>query len=632
MIGILLLVLFEIIGIGISLFVLKNESLHINIWLGLVLGIVFFMWLPIIYSFHFGFGRVCHILALFTFLLIFILIFISNGTKPFTFKVDKTSFKVSYILVFCISLLICILITSHVLKPLPNGDLAVGQSTFGDLPLHLSIASSMAVQGIVPPDYSIYPGQKLCYPFLVDSLSASLMIFKVPLRESILIPSYIFVFLLVSGFYYLSACFLKTEKSKILGLLLFFFNGGFGIIYFLDGIKSNKNNFAQIFTDFYKTPTNFADKNIKWVNIICDMLIPQRTTLAGWTFAILCIWLLYNAITFKDTKKYILAGIIAGLMPMVHTHSYLALGILSGTWFFVYYKEQDSKLSYILNWFSFGIPALLLSIPQLLYWTFNQSGSEGFVRYHFNWANGSDLWLWFWIKNVGIVFLLLIPALKYTSASLRKIGWGFFMIFFIAEFIVFQPNNYDNNKLFYIWYLYAVILVTDFICNFHNSLENKRLANILLTLTIFIGTISGTLSVCREYVSSYVLFDNETVACAQFIKNETLSDGVFLTADNHNNVVASLCGRNIFSGSPSYLAYHGIDYSARSMITEKIYKSPHNSKNLLLENKIDYIYISSYEKGKYGVEKYQLDGLFEKIYETHNIAIYAVSNKALELK
>lgn len=52
-----------------------------------------------------------------------------------------------------------------------------------------------------------------------------------------------------------------------------------------------------------------------------------------------------------------------------------------------------------------------MALPQLLCFTFRQAAGEGFIRLTWNWINEQDPYLWFYIKNWGLVFLLLPFAL-----------------------------------------------------------------------------------------------------------------------------------------------------------------------------------------------------------------------------
>ena len=87
-------------------------------------------------------------------------------------------------------------------------------------------------------------------------------------------------------------------------------------------------NFTRIFTAFYETPTNYVQANIQWHNIICDMLIPQRATLFGWAMLFPILILLYRAVEEKSTLYFAAAGVLAGGLPLIHTHSFLALGVM----------------------------------------------------------------------------------------------------------------------------------------------------------------------------------------------------------------------------------------------------------------------------------------------------------------
>ena len=404
MFGALLLCLFLMLGVLISNRVLNNESVSIRIWSGSLFGMLIMMWVPIIFAFIFGFSIFSHILAVLTMIGVYWYIrkaFPNQGS--FKYEPDKTDIAM-FLVAVPIFVLMVFLLNSHVLAPGENGGLYSGQSTFGDLCLHTGIITSIATQGHFPPDYSIYPGFRLCYPFLVNSLSASMYLFGTSLRWSILIPSYILSFMLFCGFFIFAYEILSKRCAAMFSAFLFFFNGGIGFIYFMDGLRKDPSNFNRIFTEWYHTPTNYNEHYVRWSNVICDMIIPQRTTLIGWTYIFLSLWLLYKAIIQKDKKYFVLAGIVSGLMPMIHTHSYFAIGIIAFFWIIVYlFDKKIGTKEYIKNWLYFVIPAVLLSMPQLLYWTFSQVSQGNFLQFQQGgWqANENDEFLWFWIKNVG---------------------------------------------------------------------------------------------------------------------------------------------------------------------------------------------------------------------------------------
>ena len=61
-----------------------------------------------------------------------------------------------------------------------------------------------------------------------------------------------------------------------------------------------------IFTGYYNMPTNFLDWDLRWVNVIADMMIPQRTTLLGWAVLPAGLVLLRSAVRSNDRLRYLL--------------------------------------------------------------------------------------------------------------------------------------------------------------------------------------------------------------------------------------------------------------------------------------------------------------------------------------
>ncbi len=76
------------------------------------------------------------------------------------------------------------------------------------------------------------------------------------------------------------------------------------------------------------------------------------------------------------------------------------------------------------------------------------------------------------------------------------------LLFLIAELILFQPNDYDNNKLFYIAYMIAVIIVSEYLLYlFIINLKVSIYAASFAALVIISATLSGVMTIIREYHS-----------------------------------------------------------------------------------------------------------------------------------
>lgn len=650
MLGIILYIFYLLIGILISDVILGGKRPLIKLWIGLVTGTILLMWSNIPFSFIFGFSISSHLLGVIFSILIVLLLFLVKSGKDSTFRTKEyiktfksrwfipleKSEKTYLVILSAFMLYSLIVLLNHTIYKL-DGALWTGQSTYGDMSMHLGFITSIATQGTFPPEYSILPGAKLNYPFLCDTVSASLYLFGSSLRASYIMPMLVAFATVFTGFWFLAMRILKKTSKAVIAFMLFFLNGGFGLIYFLDKLRIDKSNFTRIFTSFYKTPTNLVNhgdsfSNIRWTNTIADMMVPQRATLFGWMVLFVVLYLLYMAVFEKKKEFFLPAGIFAGLMPMVHTHSFLACGLVAIGWIAVSVVKENFSKEILLSWLWFGIPALLISLPQLLIWTFDAAlGNDVFVRKVFNWVNETDNWLWFWVKNVGITFILLPVAFLNTSTKNKAVYSGAILIFVIGELYVFQPNLYDNNKLFLIWYLFTAIIVAEFLVNMYEKLQGVKGRQILAGIMIFLCINAGVLTMAREIVSgfrpySYQLYSRDHVSAANYIIKNTEKDATFLSYNNHNNVIASLTGRNIFCGAGTFLFFHGAGYQERESLLHRMFTEIDSFEQYKTEYNIDYVFISSYEEGNYlDIIIDYFSETYQKVFAQGEVVIYKLN-------
>ena len=243
----------------------------------------------------------------------------------------------------------------------------------------------------------------------------------------------------------------------------------------------------------------------------------------------------------------------------------------------------------------------------------NNSGGYGF----------KDFYFWFWVKNAGLPFILVVCAcLCARRRGYLDIMLGMTAIYVVAETILFQPNEYDNNKLFYIWFMFAMILAADY-----GSMIMQRLAGLpgralLCGLFLWASVFSGALSLGREAVSGYQLFSANAVAAGDWIHENTDRDDVFLTGQQHINPVCSLAGRQIICGSDLYVFFHGLDYAQQSADCRRFYENPRENADVLTKYDVHYIYVSDYERAEFDVDLDALDETYELIYENDDVRIY----------
>lgn len=625
MLGILWFLFFQAVGQLIAQRCFRSLELFERVLLGSVCGSTAAMWLPIPFSFLFGFGLASHLCALAAALIasLFLLKVFSLPPREELRQAWRRHRAFAYLLVPFFALCV-VLLLSHTLQE-RGGALYTGQSGWGDMPMHLGFITSIAVQGTFPPEYSILPGERLCYPFLCDSVSSSLYLLGAPLRWAYMIPAFFAFAQVFCGFYLLALAVLKKRLPALLSFVFFFLNGGLGMIYFL-----RRGALRELFLGFYKTPTNLSAENIRWVNVLTDMLLPQRATLFGWAVLFAVLLLLYKTVFCDERKLFLPAGILGGLLPMIHTHSYLALGLIAAYWL-VYSAVQD-RLSrkWLLSWLSFGLPAVLLAVPQLLIWTFHSvGGNEQFLRFHFDWVNGGEEnILWFWLKNVGVLLPLIPFACVFAPRELRNAAvYPAVFIFLLCESVAFQPNVYDNNKLLYVSYALFCIVSAAAVMRVAERIRTKPLRAAALALLLILCTNAAVFTLGRELVSgtkshAIRLFSASDAKAVEYILENTEPDALFLTASNHNNTVAALTGRNILCGSPSYLFYHGLNYNDRLALEERLLTDSETFEFFREELGIDYVYIGDYEFGIHGCIVSFFEENYPAVFRCGNVAVY----------
>ncbi len=630
------LAVYMLFGLALAWRLLPSYRGAVKCWLGLVFGCAALMWLPCLVAFFTGFTMTAQLVALGlatvgTVCLLMLGPKLELPQPPEGKKLpapppleDMAGALASLLLTaFCGYLLY-----THVLLPHADGSLWVGQSTYGDLAMHLGFAESLYRQGTFPPEYSIFPGQTIDYPFLVDAATASLRFFGLSLRMAVILPSLFMLFAVFYGFWLLAAELTKKLVPTLMAWLLFVFNGGFGFVLFFSG----KYSFTDLLTGFYVTPTNLVDEDLRWVNVICDMLIPQRTTMAGWCMVLAAMFLLLQAIrkTLADgtgRREILVLGVLAGLMPMIHTHSFLALGMLSAGWFFAFLdraKKAGRLKALMMNYVAYGAVCLIIALPQLIVWTFDAAGTGNLIWLNPGWVHGNMNWLWFWIVNCGVVFVAMLPMMFLLRGDRARIFWGAAPLFILANLVAFQPNPYDDNKLLYVWYMAVDILVCGWLWEQVERIKPRALAKAAAAALVILGTLSGTMSLLREAVSEYQLLSAEQVAAAEYIIDNTPADSLFLTSTDHTNPVSVLSGRNILCGAGMYLYYHGIDYGEREAQIPLMYAGGEEFERLAAEYGVDYVYIGPSEYAKYPVDYDYFADNYPLVYSQGGISIFQI--------
>ena len=636
MAAILFTLLFILSGCAMVRFLLPRKSPVTRLWLGTALGLLLLMELPALCAHAFHFSLKAHYVA--ACLLIAMVggcFALRDKHEPVkTSEEDRRFLLWMLLLVLPLTALSWYLQTTHMVQPAADGSYWCGQSTYGDLCMHMAFATSMRDMAF-PPTYNLLYGTALNYPYLIDSLSTTMMLMGMDVHTALVFPGTLMMVITYVGYMILAREILgDRHKAVLAAALMFFLNGGLGFLYDFD--LMGRDNFAkisEIFTGYYKTPANQPDVNLRWSNVIADLLVPQRALMGGWAMGIPALYLLISSAKARSMRETVMLALWASCLPLVHTHTFLALGLFSGGYLFgrliTHRKEYKGILARAGVYL--GI-VLVLALPQLVGNAIKQTVEGEVIRIQFNWVNNNggmkliDGYFFFWMKNVGLPFLLILCAcLNARRRGHIDLLFGMAAIFIVADWILFQRNPYDNNKLFYIWYMFGAILAADYGSIIMQRLAGLRGRNMLCALFLVVSCLSGGLSLAREAVSGYQLFSKNAVAAGAWIDENTEKDAVFMTGQQHINPVCSLAGRQIICGSDLYVFFHGLSYSEQSRDCEAFYEDPMSNLDVIDQYGIDYVYVSDYERADFAVDYDALDALYPLVYENPDIRVYQVN-------
>ncbi|MBP3636582.1 MAG: hypothetical protein J6K13_03395 [Clostridia bacterium] len=638
-------------GVVMMRCLLPRHSPLTRIWLGLSAGLLMMMWLPALCAFGLGFTAKAHGVALVPLALITAGCFFLRDRRaaaPWDER-EEQLLRQCLLVVLPLTVLSGYLQYTHMVRVDEWGNWCVGQSTYGDLPMHMSFITGLK-NAAFPPDYPFYPGQQLSYPFLMDSLSTTFYLLGCSQQVALILPGTLMMALCYLGVMILAREMTLGKKTVVLATLLFFLNGGLGFLYDFDQAAGHEPNgkltvvarIEHILNGYYKTPTNQPDpNNLRWSNVIADLMIPQRTLLGGWCMVIPCFYLLYTC--FDPAKRQrlgggraiALLGVWGGALPLIHTHSFVALALCSAGMMVYDLIHDEDRWPQFRRYLCYGLLAAVLAVPQLVLFTFAQvfqgEGSNSFIRLWFNWVNNPygdgelrDFYLWFYVKNIGLPVIALILAVIEKDKHTRRIFSGAAVIIVVAELIRFQPNAYDNNKLLYLAWLLCCMIVADWCAKMWRRLEGLRARPVIAAAAAVVVFLSAGLTLWRECLSDYQAFNASAVEAAEYAQNNTDEDSVFLSGTQHLNPISSIAGRTTVCGPDLWLYYHGFNTNERKQDIEAFFTSPEENLDVLAKYDVDYIYVSSYERNDYALDEAALDELFTPVFENDEATIYKI--------
>ncbi|MFI5283849.1 MAG: hypothetical protein ACHQ0J_12075 [Candidatus Dormibacterales bacterium] len=514
----------------------------------------------------------------------------------------------------------------------PLGLYAGYVNIWGDWAAHLSFASSFAYGHNFPPEYSIDPGHRLGYPFMADFFAADLVPLGVPLTAALVATSGLLGLAFPGVLYVAAERFARGRAAASIAVFVFLLSGGLGFAYFIGDLWHGG---LAVLTHLPREYTLDRDLNYQWLNPVLAYLVPQRSTLFGFSLVLIVLMLIWTAL--RDGARwrpFVFAGLIAGAMPAFHVHAYGTAVALSAFWALFARRRQ---------WLGFFGPALVIGLPILVWlWpaantsvcgtlpdVFGYCIEPGWLSF-LDWSHSGGLaalWgiPWFWIKNTSVLLPLLVVAhlvRKWIPSDFARWFAPMWLWFVVPNVILLQPWDWDNTKFFVFWALLGSVMVGGLLAGMMK--KGGVLAAVAAVMLLLLG-FSGALDLTRasDYsVSANQFIDAGGLNVAAWVRQNTSPTSVFAVADQHNNPIPTLTGRREVIGYSGWLWTYGLpDYVQKGSDLKLILAGAPSAQQLVAEYGVDYVMIGPQEVQE-GASRAYWDEHATLVYDDGEYAVY----------
>ena len=557
---------------------------------------------------------------------------------------------------------------AHAVEITPNGWLAHYDNTWSDWSFHASYATTFAYGHNLPPQNPLFSGTPFRYPFAPDFASALLITGGWNIPAALIWPSWAMTVLALSGLILWARRLTGGSAAGVIAVTLTLLGGGLGVWFFLGdasrlGLVNALLHIQQTY-DKYDPPVN-----IQWYNPILSYYLPQRSFVFGAAIVLTVLILLtppmlrtplwqwretvatirrdWRHWTLKSEAVVLLvAGGLSGLLPLFHVHSLIVLGIVTVCWALIAPRPA---------WVGFGVVVLVLALPRLLTAVPGDPGLPkvhqypqliaGWMSHYDSPSPGYDFPVWFWIKNTGLFWPLLLLALLSPLAlrgRARLLIAPFGLVFLIANVVKFQPWEWDNSKLLVFWYMASAVAVGAVLVRLWRlGMGPERstvppglgaIAAAVIWLTLVASGVLSLMTYLPPEGRTYLWFSPEDIQVAAEVRRLTPPKAVFVTGADPNNEIAAypnnpiadLAGRSVLMSYPGWLWSYGINYSQREADVARIYQGGSAALALLHHYHADYVVIGPHEMADLHPNVDYFASNFRLVVRTANYQIYAV--------
>ncbi len=491
------------------------------------------------------------------------------------------------------------------LQQLPDGLWAGHEYIWSDWPTHIGIVTRFAYGDNFPPVNTLFAGLPLSYHYLSDLTPAAFVLFGMSPIQALPLHSLVLSLIAALSLWAFIRRIGIAPSIATLGTFLFLFGAGLAWIATAGLVDSNHDLLGTLFgatADPYPAQP-IADLHIRFFNPYLAFLMSQRAYLYGLPLAMLMLTLLVAAARRRDMGRFVLAGVVGGLLPLAHlptllamamTVPFLALFLARRPW-----QDIRGRIPWV-GWIAFGLVWIGVALPQLATQLGGGAGALSAFRFQLGWVATPDEWWWFWLKNLGLFIPLAVIAFltrRVLPPRSNRLLLSLMPIFVIANLAVFQPWDWDNHKILVYWFLGIAAVVAALVVRVW-----RERSSVAVRFLLVVAVASMTLSPLLENLDQaqghmrFRMITAEQEAIAEQLRDVSQPGDLVVTGMESHDPIMMLSGRQVLMGYWGQLWVSGIPYEQRQAEVLEIYKLTPESDRLMQQYGVDYVVIGPDER------------------------------------
>ena len=467
----------------------------------------------------------------------------------------------------------------------------------GDLPFHLSIATSFLYGRNFPPEHPELAGARLTYPFVIDLVASMLMAAGASARKAFQLENVVLGWALVGLLHRFALRLTRDRLAAVIAPCLVIASGGVGFLWLARDVDPAADGLMGLLRHPTHDYTILSAGPLRWGNLAITMLVPQRSFLLGLPLFLIVATLWWEAVTDEDRararRRLLAAGAITGIMPLAHAHAF-TVAMSVGVALALLFPDRRGWLR------SIGLAAAL-ALPQvLLLVTGSSMQSRQFLGWQAGWDRRELGLVHFWWLNLGFFIPALIAAVAWRGREpvvgnrLLRFYAPFALCFFVPNVLRLSPWIWDNIKFMVWWHVASAVLVALLLARLWRLGRGARAASAALFVLL---VVSGSLDLWRVASDKIVLpvIPPEADAFALDIREKTPAGAMILHAPAYNSEVY-LTGRRTLYGYPGHIWSQGLDAGTREEDVKKMYTGHPDAGALLEKYGIDFAVVGPHER------------------------------------